>query len=238
MSKSKSGITNEKLIKMFHKQYKELTYENADKFYAYLGYDLELENELNELNIQSTSDLMDVLLRKWNGAIKKMPKKNLIYHDLKKFKEEDIELDTLFNTPKKDEVGRNKLFKEQRRKYGFDERETWCLGDTTIIWLYTHLKRFKKWSNSEMYEGVSPSHIYCVDIIKKDENDMYMFNRIYNENGQCVNIDFMKESINLPYGEIIDIICEYFEIYIKYNSIVMAKEGMALYGQILPSLWW
>ena len=49
-----------------------------------------------------------------------MPKKNLIYHDLKKFKEEDIELDTLFNTPKKDEVGRNKLFKEQRKKYGFD----------------------------------------------------------------------------------------------------------------------
>lgn len=47
---------------MFYQKYDKLTYETTNDFYAYLGYEKELTNELEELKIFSTSDLVEVLL--------------------------------------------------------------------------------------------------------------------------------------------------------------------------------
>lgn len=55
-------LTYEKLIEMFYQKYDRLTYQTADNFYAYLGYEKEYTNELEELKITSTSDLVEVLL--------------------------------------------------------------------------------------------------------------------------------------------------------------------------------
>lgn len=55
-------LTYEKLIKMFYQKYNRLNYQTADDFYAYLEYEKELNNELEELKIFSTSDLVEVLL--------------------------------------------------------------------------------------------------------------------------------------------------------------------------------
>lgn len=47
---------------MFYQKYDRLNYQTADAFYTYLGYEKELNNELEELKIFSTSDLVEILL--------------------------------------------------------------------------------------------------------------------------------------------------------------------------------
>lgn len=49
------------LINLFNTKYDELNYDNVDEFYAFIGYDLESEQLLQELNICGTSDLLDAL---------------------------------------------------------------------------------------------------------------------------------------------------------------------------------
>lgn len=39
-------------------------------------------------------------------------------------------------------TGRDEMWKEQRDKYGFDERETWSLDSAFIYWLYERLRMF------------------------------------------------------------------------------------------------
>lgn len=39
-------------------------------------------------------------------------------------------------------TGRDKMWEEQRNKYGFDERETWSLDVTFIYWLYERLRMY------------------------------------------------------------------------------------------------
>ena len=40
----------------------EFDYDTVDEFYAYLGYDLSLIDELQKLGIESTSELQDAML--------------------------------------------------------------------------------------------------------------------------------------------------------------------------------
>lgn len=39
---------------------------------------------------------------------------------------------------------REKKWKKERKKYGFDSRETWSLDGTFFMWLYEHLEMFMK----------------------------------------------------------------------------------------------
>lgn len=39
-------------------------------------------------------------------------------------------------------TGRDEMWEDQRREYGFDERETWSLDATFIYWLYERLRMF------------------------------------------------------------------------------------------------
>lgn len=39
---------------------------------------------------------------------------------------------------------REKRWKKERKKYGFDTRDTWNLDYTFLLWLYEHLKLFLK----------------------------------------------------------------------------------------------
>lgn len=43
-----------------------------------------------------------------------------------------------------DNTGRDSRWREERRIYGFDERETWSLDITFFYWLYERLIMFKK----------------------------------------------------------------------------------------------
>lgn len=139
---------------------------------------------------------------------------------------------SMFLTKEEDRVGRNEIFKEQRKKYGFDERETWDMGFTTILWLYSHLERYKTWSIVELYSD--HAHHYVVSVFQKDGENEFIWNKKKEK--------YKKEKKDLSLGQIIDTILEYFEIYLEdqenLDNYVFAKEGMKLYGEILPSLWW
>lgn len=167
-----------------------------------------------------------------------------VYKDLRKFDKEKIDKTCLFNTRKKDDTGRKELFKDQRKKYGFDERETWCLSYTSILWLYTHLKRYKDWGSVVAMDDEN-AHQYTLKIIKKDGNGNYIYKEKIDEDG-FKTVKFKKEKVTLPYGKIIDLICEYFGYYINYAddadkskiAYPLAEDAMRLYGKIIPSLWW
>lgn len=43
-----------------------------------------------------------------------------------------------------DKDKRAKKWKKERKKYGFDDRETWNLNHTFVEWLYSHLMMYNK----------------------------------------------------------------------------------------------
>lgn len=169
-----------------------------------------------------------------------------LYKDLRKFNEEKIDKTLLFNTKEKDDTGRKELFKEQRKKYGFDERETWCLSYTSILWLYCHLKRFRDWGGVIEMNNIDETSgdNYIIKIAKKDENGNYIYKEKIDENKYII---LEKEKVKLPFGKVIDIICEYLEYFINYAdadaekskiAYSLVKDAMKLYGLIIHSLWW
>lgn len=175
-----------------------------------------------------------------------------LYKDLRKFNEEKIDKTLLFNTKERDNTGRKELFKEQRKKYGFDERETWCLGYTSILWLYCHLKRFRKWGSVIEMDEPEWAYSYTINVIKKDNKGNYIYKEDKNpyknpySDEEIKELEFEREMETLPYGKIIDIICEYFEYYINHDNNTnyedlaysLVQEGIKLYAKIFGSLWW
>ena len=62
-------------------------------------------------------------------------------------------------------------FAKERRKYGFDSRETWSLDSTFYIWLYERLMMFKEKASKVVdltfhkfeYKGETLTQIECID---------------------------------------------------------------------------
>lgn len=187
-----------------------------------------------------------------------------MHKDLKNIKNIKKRKEFVYNpTTKEKDKKRRRLFKEQKEKYGFDEREIWNLEFTTITWLYAHLKRLKKWGHSDLYGDNIFG--YCkVDFIKKDKENNYVYNVVLDsyeyadpETGEKGKNEFHKiefefEEKKVCYGYVIDEILEYFEYFLnnydshfdydldfEHRNLVMAlaKEGMKLYAEILPYLW-
>lgn len=161
--------------------------------------------------------------------------KNLkIYEDIKDFINEDNIYLMYNSTETTDEKYIQEIYDQQREKYGFDERELWDLDTTTILWLYAHLKRFKEYEYAENLKG-EYAHKYNIKIISKINNEY-----IYNE--ETKDFEYIEETLKI--GNIIDIILEYFKSFLvneeDYNDDIqnaLGREGMRLYGTILPSLW-
>lgn len=184
--------------------------------------------------------------RKIKGKGKKKSKnQNIIYKDLLPFKDDICEA-TLFNTKAKDKVGRQELFKSQRQTYGFDERETWDLDHTSVLWIYAHLKRYLDWACVELYDE-EVCHMYNVKVVSKDQFGNYLYDWIDIETKSGINYRELRLQTHyeeLAEGKIIELICEYLEQYIQADFIdnrlelALAQHAIKLYADILPSLWW
>lgn len=48
---------------------------------------------------------------------------------------------------------RQKIFEKQKEEFGFDERETWSLDNTFVIWLYERLSMYKKTADVDLEVG-------------------------------------------------------------------------------------
>ena len=58
------GKAINQIIKALYNNYaefEEVTYDNVDRFYCYLGYELEINQVLSSIGVNDTSDLLDLL---------------------------------------------------------------------------------------------------------------------------------------------------------------------------------
>lgn len=176
----------------------------------------------------------------------KKKKKRLFYKYLDELNIDESGLCCVFNSPIEDDKKREKKWKKERKKYGFDSRETWALDFTAATWLYSHLRRFKDVSICVLYGETA--HHYLVSVPK--EKDGKFLYEIKEDKASVKRAVFEYEEVNLSYGDIIDIILKYLELYINFDDSFevpaeegifingLAAEAFRLYGIILPSLWW
>ena len=176
-----------------------------------------------------------------------MKNKRKIHKGLRRFYNKGDSTDCIFNTNEKaDSDSRKKLFKKQREKYGFDERETWSMDYTTITWLYTHLERYLAWAGKVIVIEGNNAYHFITKVVKRDKNNNFVFDVVKDDNQNIDGIELRLVERELSQKEIIEEIMLYFEPYLKgHNSLEerllsseLAKEGMRIYGEILPALWW
>lgn len=150
--------------------------------------------------------------------------------------------DCIFNT----ERGRcKKRFKKERKKYGFDTRETWSMDFTSATWLYEHLKVYKKVAGEIVDLTCHKFNIPVLHDIPKDNLDEDISKRRYT-------IEVMQEHTQ---DESIDIMIEYLEKFLlkdrsigdydfdKFNeSERRAYESLQcafkIYAEVICSMWW
>lgn len=118
----------------------------------------------------------------------------------------------LFNPKKGDR--RIPKWEEERETYGFDERETWNLGDNFLAWLYERIKMY-------------------IDVCDCDLN-YHTFKYGDKEYTQKEILDKICEDIEFYYG------AQYSVDPGKWEDMTVPylKEIGALWGIVLPTMWW
>lgn len=108
-----------------------------------------------------------------------------------------------------------KKFKKQRKKYGFDERETWNINTILIEWLYSHLMMYTEKGGK---------------VVDLEYHTFEFKGRTYTE---LEAIEFIKEKCcrYLSY-ELTDDDVTYDEINAEMT------EALHLLAEIFPALWW
>lgn len=152
----------------------------------------------------------------------------------------DSENICLYNTEAVD-FERGEKFKKQRKKHGFDERETWDMAFTSATWLYEHLKMFKK--VSVVFLDGHKFNIPVLHDIPEDKLHEYI------QQGCTFPVRYTTEEIEVrTQGEAIDLMLEYLEKYIlsvdKFNTEIERKGFEALqcafkiYAEVVGAMWW
>ena len=155
----------------------------------------------------------------------------------------------IFNTRETDngkETGREKRFKKQREKYGFDERETWAMDYTLITWLYSHLKWYKNHApiNFEFHHFDIP----VLEDIPEDEIE-------WNE-ARTYAPAFQKEVIkkDVSQKDAMKLALKYMKYFLKKEDdeeddfkaaaeietrrFECAKCSLKIVAELFPALWW
>lgn len=113
-----------------------------------------------------------------------------------------------------DTDGRNKKWKEERKIYGFDERETWSLDHYFVEWLYSHLMMYMETGGT------------VIDL------NYHKFNFEGKEYTQKEAIDYILYACK-EY-----LLCD--DIYCGNTGelIPNTQKAIRLFAEILPAMWW
>ena len=106
---------------------------------------------------------------------------------------------------------RNKHWKKQRKRYGFDDRETWSLDYTFIIWVYERFNMYKDKAG---------------DIVDLDYHKF--------------TIDGIEYTQREIIDKILDI-CEFImkaDVWITKNYEEKYNELLMLFGKVIHTMWW
>lgn len=153
----------------------------------------------------------------------------------------------IFNSGDKDESGRQRLFRLQRKKYGFDERETWSMDFTLITWLYSHLKMFLEIGGKIVdLEFQKFSDVPVLVDIPEAEREYY--SDTMRDKGWAEH--YQKEVLaasELSLKQCIDIAIKYMEQYLvsgegeyeeERRGFECAQCALKIIAIIFPALWW
>jgi len=114
--------------------------------------------------------------------------------------------------PKKDD-DRIPVWKEQRKVYGFDERETWNLRELSLGWMYEHIK---------MYIDASDIDLDYAKFKYKEETL-----------SQKEILDRICKDIELYFDAQFSFDPDKWEKRVPYLN-----EIGTLWGLVLPAMWW
>ena len=135
---------------------------------------------------------------------------------------EEIGYTPYWNVPADD----NPRFLMERAVYGFDQRETWNLDETFAAWAYSRLRRLKDVAGIVDWYGEES----MIDIPRIDTNG---------------DLDYVFVE-NVTLGDAIDLMLENFKFYLQ-NRYKVEDETLAfnrlsyaaaIWGRVLPALWW
>lgn len=104
---------------------------------------------------------------------------------------------------------RQKVWKKQRKKYGFDNRELWNLDYTFYLWLYEHVMRFKKVASK------------VIDMSSKDSSVFTYKDKKYT---QMQLIDMLIERLE-------------YRLCGKYDDYELSSEAHYEFIQEIPYIW-
>lgn len=148
----------------------------------------------------------------------------------------------IFNTEKDKH---NKRWKIERKKYGFDTRETYSMDYTSATWLYEHLKVYKKVNICDLsYHKFNIPVLHDIpesEIDKKDVNYRYT-TEVIEERTQdeaiALIIDYLEQYLlkDKHYGK-----GNYdFEKFskIEKRAYEALKCAFKIYAEIIPAMWW
>lgn len=146
----------------------------------------------------------------------------------------------VFRTEERD-AKRARRFKKERKKYGFDTRETWALGYTSATWLYEHLKVFKKCAciNLDYHKFQIP---VLYDIPEGELPD-------HIPEGHTRPTEYTTQVIEEhTQGEAIDYMTKYLKQYIRSETASDWDEEMKgfealqcafrIYAEVIGAMWW
>ncbi|MEI6296247.1 MAG: hypothetical protein WCO84_01195 [bacterium] len=104
---------------------------------------------------------------------------------------------------------RNPQWAKERKRYGFDERETWSLDHTFFIWLYERLQMYVECANYDMTQHV-------ITIGDKTENLQTWISILLND---------LRKTLND------EVDADFFDKSFEQNIVNIFKE-------IILYLWW
>lgn len=146
----------------------------------------------------------------------------------------------IFNTFEKDK-DRDKRFKKQRKKYGFDERETWSLDYTLATWLYSHLMMYLEIGGKMV--DLEFNH-FDIPLLEDLPNDKYEYfddgkkhPKHYQKEVMYTDVT-LKEAVQMAIKYLAKYITEQNEYEDERRAIECGQCALKIVGTILPALWW
>jgi len=146
-----------------------------------------------------------------------------------------------------------KAFKKERKKYGFDSRETWCLQQTSAMWLYEHLKMYLKYAGKIVNLDHYTFEIQKVIVDPKIWEETYI--------PELDKYIHLSEPQEMTQKEAISLCCKYLKAFITtdqrrkktekehegsplavYAAEVIdntkGQQAFRIYAEIFPAMWW
>lgn len=108
---------------------------------------------------------------------------------------------------------RSKKWKKERKKYGFDSRETWCLDEIATEWLYERLVAYKKATSKRIDLSFHKFEIDGKEVTQEEAIDEMT--------------SLLRDAIIASKDDVDDA-----------GAIEKKRRAFRIWAEVFPSMWW